>query len=202
MAKRHRRHIPGGEEVEMDLMPMIDIIFQLLIFFLLSAKFIAFEGQLQAYLPKDRGPNTAPATLELTSIDLFLSWNNDTKEVTCITKGYIDPDTRERADFHTFAPDPGIGTGPGGEPVTVTRMEKREKGGEVTFDFHAPDFQRVEDYMAIRKVQHEQTGSGKGLPVNVTFEDGVPWQAVVNILDICDRLGITDFSITAKEIEY
>ena len=35
-------------EEKPNLTPMIDIIFQLLIFFVLTAKFIAFEGQLQA----------------------------------------------------------------------------------------------------------------------------------------------------------
>lgn len=59
------------EEVRPNLTPMIDIIFQLLIFFVLTAKFIAFEGQLQAYLPKDRGLQASSPTLA-NNVTLFL----------------------------------------------------------------------------------------------------------------------------------
>lgn len=43
--KQNKRVI---EESELDMTPMIDIVFQLLIFFLLSAKFISLEGQLSS----------------------------------------------------------------------------------------------------------------------------------------------------------
>ena len=41
---------------EMDLTPMIDVTFLLLIFFLLGTKFKEPEGKLDAFLPKDKGP--------------------------------------------------------------------------------------------------------------------------------------------------
>ena len=61
--KQNKRVI---EEAEMDMTPMIDIVFQLLIFFLLSAKFISLEGQLSSYLPKDRGSRLLLQRLSLT----------------------------------------------------------------------------------------------------------------------------------------
>lgn len=42
--------------VEMDLTPMIDVTFLLLIFFLLGTKFKEPEGKLNAFLPKEKGP--------------------------------------------------------------------------------------------------------------------------------------------------
>ena len=51
------------ESVEMkgDMTPMIDVVFQLLIFFMLTIKFKVLEGKLSAYLPKDVGVNDSPA---------------------------------------------------------------------------------------------------------------------------------------------
>jgi biopolymer transport protein ExbD len=41
--------------------PMIDVTFQLLIFFMCTIKFKTLEGKLAAYLPKDVGVNTTEA---------------------------------------------------------------------------------------------------------------------------------------------
>lgn len=49
------------EEFEMEMTPMIDVTFLLLIFFLLTIKFKVLEGKLAAYLPKDVGVNSSPA---------------------------------------------------------------------------------------------------------------------------------------------
>ena len=44
------------DELEMNMTPMIDVTFQLLIFFILAGKFRVPEGRLDANLPKDGGP--------------------------------------------------------------------------------------------------------------------------------------------------
>jgi biopolymer transport protein ExbD len=49
------------EEVHMEMTPMIDVTFLLLIFFLCTIKFKILEGKLAAYLPKDVGVNSSPA---------------------------------------------------------------------------------------------------------------------------------------------
>lgn len=45
------------EEYKMEMTPMIDVVFLLLIFFLCTIKFKVLEGKLSAYLPKDVGVN-------------------------------------------------------------------------------------------------------------------------------------------------
>ena len=50
------------EELKMDMTPMIDVVFQLIIFFMLNVKYKTLEGRLDAFLPKDVGVNAAPAT--------------------------------------------------------------------------------------------------------------------------------------------
>ena len=49
------------EEFKMEMTPMIDVTFLLLIFFLLTLRFKTLEGKLSAYLPKDVGVNTTEA---------------------------------------------------------------------------------------------------------------------------------------------
>jgi biopolymer transport protein ExbD len=58
-----KRALTGGKENEprMDMTPMIDVTFQLLIFFMCTIKFKTLEGKLSAYLPKDVGVNTTDA---------------------------------------------------------------------------------------------------------------------------------------------
>ncbi len=58
--------MPMGNSVDepefaMDMTPMIDVTFQLLIFFMLQIKFKLLEGKLSAFLPTDVGVNTSEA---------------------------------------------------------------------------------------------------------------------------------------------
>jgi len=51
----------ADDDCEMEMTPMIDVTFLLLIFFMCTIKFKTLEGKLSAYLPKDVGVNTSPA---------------------------------------------------------------------------------------------------------------------------------------------
>lgn len=51
----------ANEESKLDMTPMIDVTFLLLIFFMCTLKFKTLEGKLAAYLPKDVGVNTTEA---------------------------------------------------------------------------------------------------------------------------------------------
>ncbi|MFT7679954.1 MAG: biopolymer transport protein ExbD [Planctomycetota bacterium] len=49
------------EVCELEMTPMIDVTFLLLIFFIVTLKFKVLEGKLTAYLPKDVGVNSSDA---------------------------------------------------------------------------------------------------------------------------------------------
>ncbi len=51
----------ASKEEKMEMTPMIDVTFLLLIFFMCTIKFKTLEGKLSAYLPKDVGTNTTEA---------------------------------------------------------------------------------------------------------------------------------------------
>ncbi len=52
--------LPEPEDTEMNMTPMIDIVFQLIIFFLLSLKFKTIDRRIESMLPKDRGLAPTP----------------------------------------------------------------------------------------------------------------------------------------------
>jgi len=60
--ERRMRRADRGEGVAGDMTPMIDVTFQLIIFFMLQ-KFKTLEGKLSAFLPKGEGVNPGPAQM-------------------------------------------------------------------------------------------------------------------------------------------
>ena len=61
MAKNRQLIELAEEKHEMQMTPMIDVTFLLLIFFMCTLKFKTLEGKLSAYLPKDVGVNQQDA---------------------------------------------------------------------------------------------------------------------------------------------
>ena len=52
--------IPATDEGVLNMTPMIDIVFQLILFFLLSLKFKALQFRIESNLPTDRGIQATP----------------------------------------------------------------------------------------------------------------------------------------------
>ena len=53
-----------------DMTPMIDVVFQLLVFFLVTMQFKTLDYRIETFLPKDRGPNVTMTTpRDVVSID-------------------------------------------------------------------------------------------------------------------------------------
>lgn len=52
--------VDAGDDSELNMTPMIDIVFQLIIFFLLSLKFKTVDRRIDSMLPKDRGLAPTP----------------------------------------------------------------------------------------------------------------------------------------------
>ncbi|TDJ77531.1 MAG: biopolymer transporter ExbD [Planctomycetota bacterium] len=54
---------PRDQDCKLEMTPMIDVVFLLLIFFMCTLRFKTLEGKLAAYLPKDVGGNVTPSKL-------------------------------------------------------------------------------------------------------------------------------------------
>ena len=62
MKKKSTKHAPEEAEVtRLNMTPMIDVVFQLLVFFLCSMKFKSLDMKIEAFLPKDRGLANTPS---------------------------------------------------------------------------------------------------------------------------------------------
>ena len=197
--KQNKRVI---EESELEMTPMIDIVFQLLIFFLLSAKFIALEGQLSSYLPKDRGLQASFSKIEPDEVIFFLEWvadpvNDKTGRVRCQTINYKPSPGATSGQDHEFeSQDATVGQVEYGPD---RRLVQYGEGVDMP-GYHIPNFMNIEDYLNFRHGLYETKGSGKSIPVTINVSDNVPMQMVANIVDICTRIGITNVTIAAKEI--
>lgn len=72
---------------ETNMTPMIDVIFQLLIFFMCATKFRILEGKLTSYLPKDKGlMNTQVIDPVIEEVRIVLTYD-DASAITTIKVG-------------------------------------------------------------------------------------------------------------------
>ncbi|MDA1194370.1 MAG: biopolymer transporter ExbD [Planctomycetota bacterium] len=86
--------LPEVEESELNMTPMIDIVFQLIIFFLLSLKFKTIDRRIESMLPKDRGLAPTPSFPEdflKVKIKVFRRDMDDTEKAYTLVK--IDNDS-------------------------------------------------------------------------------------------------------------
>ena len=89
-----------NEKHEMEMTPMIDVTFLLLIFFMCTLKFKLLEGKLTAYLPKDVGVNQSEAEpIEKVQVDIHVDEIGDKMNADG-TEPYNDLTGDSR---HTFA---------------------------------------------------------------------------------------------------
>jgi len=65
-----------NEKNELEMTPMIDVTFLLLIFFMCTLKFKTLEGKLAAYLPKDVGVNQSQAE-PIEKVEILLTVRNE-----------------------------------------------------------------------------------------------------------------------------
>jgi len=95
--KKRKKKGVGGDEIELQLTSMIDVIFQLLIYFVITANFMIDEGTILATLPGNAAPNEdpppvldPPINIDMTSADDGVTYTLtvDNKRVDGVTQLY------------------------------------------------------------------------------------------------------------------
>lgn len=77
--------------MELNMTPMIDVIFQLIIFFMCSIHFKSLEGKLYAYGPKDKGMHPITQTdFVLAEVRIKLTYSENTPLMANIRVGDTD----------------------------------------------------------------------------------------------------------------
>jgi len=155
----------------MDLAPMIDIVFNLLVFFMVATKFKSTEGMIEAFLPKDRGQGPGQTTIDLAEVRLELL--------------RIDPAT----GLETTGPGAATAVKVGDEVLGVL-------SGDASADAHAELWGAL--YTRLVALREAYRGSGEhGLPVIVDARPTVPTKDAVLALNEVVRAEITDVTFAA-----
>lgn len=90
----------GATAIQPPLTPMIDIVFQLLLFFLLACQFRMNEGQIAANLPDISGP--PPKTISVEPIDITLRATGRENLGVLITVQYTDTPLTTAEELYNY----------------------------------------------------------------------------------------------------
>ncbi len=90
---RRRKQPTKSSVIAPDLTPMIDVTFQLLIYFLVTSSFIPDEGQIPGSLPSNKGrATTSPVKPVELSVDESGDMTNETARYTISGRSTTDPE--------------------------------------------------------------------------------------------------------------
>jgi len=162
----------------MDLTPMIDIVFNLLIFFMLSTKFIVPEGMIEAFLPKDKGQASGTPQIDLNEVRIKLLW---------------------------YAPGGGpTKHEKNGRVVLKVGDEVFNNPGDLEglpYPEKSPVWKALFEKLKAFKLGYKGGGK-KGLPVIIDARQQIPTKFVVSTLNEVVRAGVSDVTFAAPEIPY
>ncbi len=173
-------------DVELDLTPMIDIVFQLLIFFMCAMKFRTEEGMIEAFLPKNRGQSSGTPQIDLNEVRIKLLWYDRSGRPTNVKNARK-----------------------GGCVVLKVGDEVFNNAGE--FEDHIVKGRVLPELSPawgelFRKLEAFRDGysgkSDKGLPVIIDARKQVPTKFVISVLNEVVRAKIKDVTFAAPEIPY
>ena len=184
MAKRKREI--EIEDIDMDMTPMIDIVFNLLIFFMCATKFRTAEGMIEAFLPKNRGQSSGTPQIDLNEVRIKLLWYD-----------------------RSGAPTNVKNVNEGGCVVLKVGDDLFNNAGE--FEDYTHKGRNLPEMSPVWAALHKKlldfkagySGSGeKGLPVIIDARKQVPTKYVISTLNEVVRAGIQDVTFAAPEIPY
>jgi len=163
------------DEVKGDMTPMIDIIFLLLIFFLLTTKFIPDEKVLGSLLPADKGQAAASAPIE----------EPNNCNILIYPWGYPKNQQPSFYDnkWHTEggSGDAALAVG-GNSPTMIDGSELAAKGED------NPELEKVHGYIHGFMDEFEKGGPRKDQdPVIIHCFSGMPWKFALAAYDAVRR---------------
>jgi biopolymer transport protein ExbD len=166
----------ASEEAELEMTPMIDVTFLLLIFFMCTIKFKTLEGKLAAYLPKDVGVNASDAEPK-EKIDIYINM--------------IKPGHRVLADYEKTKQEVKWNGPTDGEFYLV--------GHEVKYRVIRDTYDGDKD--GIKKIRRKLTDLHRADPeraVTLKPMQGVVYADIIPILDTVIEVGFSDVTFAGS----
>ena len=164
----------ASEEHEMEMTPMIDVTFLLLIFFILTLKFKILEGKLAAYLPKDVGVNSSDAEPK--------------EKIEIVIK--VVPGKEGKKVYAT-----GADAGQPWQGENDRRFTLVEGSRQVQFAIGARKYDNVEDVRARLRELHRLDPER---PSTIDARTGTLYADVVPVLDAAIEAGYTDLTFIGE----
>jgi biopolymer transport protein ExbD len=164
------------ERPDIMMTPMVDCVFQLLIFFMLACRFRTSEGKLEAFLPKTGPgiPPTPPIIIERVRVKLL----------------WVEPNSlRETRD-------------PNNGRALLKVKDRNFKWVTNKFGETLPDYDELYKIIVKARDVFKPTKSYKTLPVIIDARPQVPFKHVVHVLNNCIKAKLTDITFAAPEIPY
>ena len=72
---------PSDNPVGINVVPLVDIIFCLCVFFMCSFKFRQMEGKFDSWLPKDKGSEGLPSLDLISEVRIAILWDENTQQI-------------------------------------------------------------------------------------------------------------------------
>jgi len=166
-----------NEEHKLEMTPMIDVTFLLLIFFMCTIKFKTLEGKLAAYLPKDVGVNASDAEPK-EKIDIYLRLDNSG------TRVEAGPYEKTGAQIAWSSPEQG---------------EFALVGHEVTYNVNRDSFS--DDAAGLAKMRSKLETLHRTDPeraVTIKAMQGIIYRDIIPVLDTCIEIGYTDVTFAGS----
>ena len=139
---------PNDNPVSIQVVPMVDIIFCLCVFFMCSFKFKQLEGKFETWLPKDKGMEGMPLKAVIQEIRVALFWSTENEVV--------------RKFGTRIVPDDG-------------QLEKLIS----------------DSYQDYKRLNNPDVG------LTVDSDTRVPWEAVIRVVDIGKKAGVSKVEFAA-----
>ena len=174
-----RRRAPDEVAAEqLNMTPMIDVVFQLLIFFMLTMQFKEIEGKLLSQLPKDKG--LAPSHVlqtELQEVRIVLCAGGDTR------MHLHDKGKHEKADKDNSTCKAMV------EKIDIGDLFLSEKHGKVAHN-KAIYASLAEKTKALCDAQPATKDATKKPPVILDADSETPYEHIIGAVDACKNVGI------------
>jgi len=110
---------PNDNPVAINVVPLVDIIFCLCVFFMCSFKFRQLEGKFDSWLPKDKGAEGLPSLDLISEVRVALLWDDNTRTVHRKLLTREIPDDGELKAAIAQAHDAWVQKGKPDAPVTI-----------------------------------------------------------------------------------
>ena len=158
-------------EMEMNMTPMIDVTFQLLIFFIVTMKFRLLEKKLHSYLPTDFGTNSSPEIIDEIFITVKLKQPLQSEDARPIrqrtTRYFVETEQIEGSSTSDILKQIRA-------KISKFRSDQKDAKGKIEAALGVPHRKVVDVLDLFHEAQYEQI-TFVGLATNLKISEGDFW---------------------------